>query len=127
MGTTAIYAGLLVPLFLYLSVNVISKRREARQSLGDGGNDSLQRAIRMHGNFAEYAPYAVILLAIAESQGAAATMLHLIGATLLIGRVIHALGLRTQKANFRLRVGGMALTFASIGIAGAANLWLAFV
>ena len=63
MTITAIYAALLGLLFLALSVNVVRTRRATRVSLGAGDHPLLERRIRAHGNFAEYTPIALILIA----------------------------------------------------------------
>ena len=62
MVVTPLYAALLALWFVVLSLHVIRCRREARVSLGDGGNGRLQRAIRAQANFAEYVPLALVLL-----------------------------------------------------------------
>ncbi len=72
MTITPIYAGLLTLLFVALSVRVIGGRRMAGVGLGDGGNRLLLRKTRAHGNFAEYVPFALILMALAELQPAPA-------------------------------------------------------
>ena len=60
---TAIYAAILTFVYVKLTLNVISLRRENKVSLGDGDIKELQQAIRSHGNFAEYVPLGLILLA----------------------------------------------------------------
>ena len=60
MAVTALYAALLTPLFVILSVRVIALRRANGAALGDGGNPVLLRRIRVQANFAEYAPLALI-------------------------------------------------------------------
>ena len=64
-----IYAGFLGLVFIFLSVRVIRARRQERVALGDGGNPQVRRAMRVHANFAEYVPLALILIAFAELQG----------------------------------------------------------
>ena len=122
MPVTALYAALLAPLFVLLSVRVIGGRREARTALGDGGDPALLRRMRVHANFAEYAPFALLLLALAESLGTRTWLLHVIGAILLIGRLLHAAGVSRHPEIPRLRVAGMALTFAAIGVGALACL-----
>jgi uncharacterized membrane protein YecN with MAPEG domain len=68
---TPFYAALLALLYVGLAVRVIQLRRSERVALGDGGRQSLQRATRVHANFAEYVPLALILLVLAELTGAA--------------------------------------------------------
>ena len=65
---TAITASLLALFYLVLSDRVIRLLGQNSISLGKGGNEPLQRAIRGHGNFAEYAPLVVRLLLIAKLQ-----------------------------------------------------------
>ena len=45
---TGFYASLLAICYLYLSILVIKSRREAKVSLGDGGNTSVQQMVRAH-------------------------------------------------------------------------------
>ena len=56
MTVTSLYAGLLALLYLYLTSRVIRFRRGRRVDMGDAGDPLLQRYIRAHANFAEYAP-----------------------------------------------------------------------
>jgi uncharacterized protein len=114
LHVTPIYAGLLGLLLVALSIRVIMGRHRFSVGLGDGGNADLNRRIRVQANCAEYAPFGVLLLAIAELQGIGAPWLHLLGAALLIGRLAHAVGLSPKPEIGALRSGGMALTFAAL-------------
>lgn len=109
------YAALLAALYIFLSLRVIRIRRRERIALGDRNNPRLQRAIRVHANFAEYVPLALILVAFVEMQQSRALLVHALCLSLVIGRVIHAYGVSQEKEDYRLRVAGMALTFATIG------------
>ncbi|MGE4327823.1 MAG: MAPEG family protein [Pseudodonghicola sp.] len=91
---TALYAGLAGLLYLLLSAHVIKQRIATHQSLGDGGDDTLNRRIRAHANFAEYAPLTLILIAAFEAQGGAAPLVHLAGIALLLSRAMHAYGMQ---------------------------------
>jgi len=123
MPVTALYASLLAPLYLILTIRIVSMRFGARIALGDGGDKTLQKRIRAHGNFAEYVPYALVLLALAENLGAAHWVLHLSGAALLIGRHAHAIALSGEKQILKLRMAGMMLTFTALVVAATACLW----
>lgn len=90
---TAFYAGLLGLLFLYLSVLVIRGRITNKIALGDNGDRHFMQLVRSHGNFAEYTPLILLLLLIAELNGTASIFLHVAGVSLLIGRILHSLGL----------------------------------
>jgi uncharacterized membrane protein YecN with MAPEG domain len=116
MPVTAFYAALLAALFLLLSVRVIAQRREARVELGPGESKELLRRMRVHANFAEYAPFALLLLALAESMKVPSPLLHITGLILIAGRFVHAYGLSQTPHNMRMRVWGMTLTFLAIGL-----------
>ena len=117
MAVTALYAALLAGLLIFLSIRVIGRRREARVEIGSGDDTELLRRMRVHANFIEYAPFALLLMALAESLKAPSIWLHALGAMLLVGRVVHAYGLSQTPHILRLRVWGMRLTFAVIGLA----------
>jgi hypothetical protein len=117
MPITAFYAALLAALFVFLSVRVIGHRREARVEIGPGNDPELLRRMRVHANFAEYVPFALLLMALTESIKSPSVLLHILGLLLLAGRVIHAYGLSQTPHILRYRVLGMTITFAVIGVA----------
>ncbi|HEY8034979.1 MAG TPA: MAPEG family protein [Methylobacter sp.] len=122
---TSIYASLSALLIVRLSVAVIKLRRKNRVSVGDGGNEELQLAIRAHSNAVEYIPITLMLLLTLELNGAPKILIHLLGATLLIGRILHAMGLPAK--DFRKRVLGMQITiYLLIGLAILNIVFLAF-
>jgi len=125
--TTALYAAILGLFFLLLSVNVVAKRRRFQVGIGSKGELSLERAIRVHANFAEYVPIALLLMFLAEYSGLAAIYLHILGITLLVGRLSHAWGVRQLKEPFKFRVFGMVLTFSVIALSALAIIVLYFV
>lgn len=117
MPITAFYASLLAFLFLLLSVRVMVQRREARVEIGVGESRELLRRSRVHANFAEYVPMALLMLAFAESLKAPSIALHVLGLGLVAGRLMHAYGLSQTPQILRWRVLGMALTLTAIGLA----------
>ena len=112
------YAALLALLFVSLSVNVIKARRRHKVAIGVAGNSDLERPVRVQANFAEYAPFALLLIAMAEIRGAPPFLLHLLCVCLLLGRAAHAWGVSRPREDFRFRVAGMGTTLTAI--AGAA-------
>ena len=67
---TSVIAAALTLIFIKLSFNVIGLRRKNKVSLGSGGHEDLERAIRAQANFSEYVPIGIILLACLELNGA---------------------------------------------------------
>jgi uncharacterized protein len=117
MPITAFYAALLAVLFLYLSVRVIGWRRDHRVEFGHGEDFELLRRLRVHANFAEYAPFAIVLMGLAESMEPPDLLVHAAGVLLVAGRLIHAYGVSQSPPIMRYRVYGMWLTFASMTLA----------
>jgi uncharacterized protein len=124
MPITAFYAGLLAPLFILLAVRVIRHRRGAKVAVGDGGDATLLRRMRVHANFAEYVPFALLLMTLAESLHAPNLLLHVLGLALVVGRLCHAYGVSQMKEPLNFRVIGTATTFTVIGVAAVANVLL---
>lgn len=118
---TSLYASLLTLLMLALSSSVIAKRAATGISIMDGGNSALALTMRRFGNFIEYVPQALILMALMELQSASNVWLHGAGGLLLAGRVIHAIGLDANNPKAPLRIIGGSLTFLSLGLA---TFWL---
>lgn len=119
---TAIVAALLSLILLKLSFAVINLRRENKVSLGSGGNDALERAIRAQANFTEYVPIGLILMACLELNGAPWWLVLVPGITLIIGRIFHAQGINEVPPNFSKRVLGMKFTFKTLMALAALNL-----
>ena len=116
------YAALLAPLFVFLSFRVIAMRRGANQAIGSGGVPELERRMRVHANFAEYVPYALLLLAMAELRGMWPPVLHVLCLVLVAGRCSHAWGVSRTPEVFRFRVAGMMATFVVLICAALAIL-----
>jgi uncharacterized protein len=115
LTVTMLYGGSLALWFLVLSARVVGRRR-AGISLGDGGDALMLRAIRGHGNFAEYVPLALILLAALELNGTSLYILHGLGIALLVGRLLHGYALSfTEQFGFG-RFWGTALTYGVLGV-----------
>ena len=102
---TGLYAGLCGLLFIWLSWLVIKQRQRAKIGLGDGGDPDLQRAIRVHANFIEYTPFALLLLLLVEMTTANA---------LVVSRALHAQGLGATAGYSRGRYLGTLGTWVVI-------------
>ncbi|MCT7666115.1 MAPEG family protein [Shinella kummerowiae] len=103
---TALYALPLAILFLVLWFRVTTTRSNLKVSIGDAGDTGLYEKIRQHGNFVEWVPIVLILMIIAEGNKADAIWLHVSGALLLIGRLVHPFGLTAANPTHLLRIIG---------------------
>ena len=120
---TALYAALLVVVFVALGVLVGRQRRRAQVSILHGDDMELATAIRRHGNFVEYVPFALVLMALIEANGGGALFLHVVGVLLLACRIAHPIGLRHEKAVTPLRAIGAGGTLLLLLALGGMALW----
>ena len=125
---TAVTAIVLVPLFIRLALNVIKRRGSHRVALGTGDHADLEAAIRAHGNFSEYVPFALLLILSAEINGSPAWLVALVALMLVVGRFMHASAIPAGDLMGRTR--GMKLTISALALGAVANLaglglWLA--
>lgn len=111
---TAIYAALLALMYVGLAFYVIRQRFKLRVGLGDGGQPELIKAIRIHGNFAEYVPFLLVLMLILESQQAPIWQLQLVGGLTVAGRLLHLVGLLSSAGTSIPRFFGMIATFSAL-------------
>ncbi|MDT7519229.1 MAPEG family protein [Rhodoferax sp. TBRC 17660] len=125
VAVTLFFAACCALMQCLLTVLVIRRRLKAGVYFLDGGDDPLLRRIRAHGNFAETAPMALLLMALLEFSGLGRVWLIVFGVALLLGRVIHATSLLTNHAAWSRSL-GMALTIGVISIEAVCGLWLVF-
>jgi len=117
--TTAYVAVFLGFLQYVLMLTVGLARGPAGVSLGDGGNEALQRKIRRHGNLAENAPIFLILLGLLEMTGGSSMVVTWIGAVFLVARISHAIALSTSGSGMPFRpIGALGTIGAGVGAAG---------
>lgn len=120
---TLLIASLHVLLYLVLAARVILRRRSRRIGIGTGGDEPLARAVRVHGNFGEYVPLALLLLGLLELSGIRPSLLWVLGLGLLLARVLHAVGLGGSAGVSFGRFAGVALTLAVMLAMAIIGLW----
>lgn len=117
---SSMYIGLLALLMLSLAVLVVRMRAHFKVGIGDGGHEPLLLAIRTHANAVEYVPIALLLLICLENTWQLPWLTHLMGSTLLLGRVLHAIGLSQQAGESKPRFWGIVLTWIMILVSAIA-------
>jgi uncharacterized membrane protein YecN with MAPEG domain len=125
---SAFYAALLALVQVGLTLNVVRYRRSQHVSLGtEGGDATLLKAVRAHGNFIEVVPLALLMIVLAELQGAPGWILHSLAMLLVIGRVLHIYAiLFGPHKKGQPRVVGMVLSLFVLILGALINLWFAF-
>ena len=101
--TTALYALPLGAIYLALWMDIARTRGAMKVSIGDAGDTTLLLRIRRHGSFVEWVPMVLIMMMLGEGLGAPAMYLHVSGALLLLGRLVHPFGLKADNAAHPLR------------------------
>ena len=124
LSLTGFYASLLGLLYIGLSINIIRVRLSAKIGIGTSGNDLLAKRVRIHGNFSEYVPLALILLGCYEINGASALMLHILGGVLLLARLSHVIGLSKTIGSSKPRQMGVLGTFIVLLVLSLENIRL---
>lgn len=122
LSITPIYLALLGLFFLPITLRVGFYRLSSKVFIGDGGDPEMIRRMRGQANFVETVPLAALLLVLMELSGASGTWLHALCATLLLGRILHYIGL-TEIGPLVGRSVGM---FATIATYLAASGWLLY-
>ncbi len=107
----SLYAAVLAVIFVVLSVRVVKTRGGKKIAFGDGGITEVQLAVRTQQNFAEYVPFALLLLIAVEAHGWESWVIHSLGGTLIAVRLIHVYGLWSKKSLTAGRVIGAGGTW----------------
>ncbi len=123
---TAFYAGILGLFYVALSLKVIILRRKFKVGIGHGEERELHRSIRVHGNFAEYVPFALFLLLLLEINATQMWVLHVLGSMLFLGRILHVMGLSKSAGISTARVFGGVLTYLMMAIAATLNVMVVY-
>ena len=108
----ALWAGLNLGLTLLLALNVTRHRMKEGVSTGSGNSQSLERAVRAHGNNTEYVPGVLLGILILVALGYSPLIINLLGASLLVARFCHAHGIQQLEVALpKTRVLGNVLTW----------------
>lgn len=113
---TSALAGAAAIFLVLLSLPVALRRRAAKLSFGDGGDEAFNRKIRAQANFIEYAPLGIIAIGLVEMGGGSQLTVCGLAAALAAGRLLHAFGLWSNILIGRAL--GAVLTFAVLLVAG---------
>ncbi|HTK80625.1 MAG TPA: MAPEG family protein [Rhizomicrobium sp.] len=122
------YTALNALIMLILGMLVTRARVRTQTDIGDGGKPEMAGPLRAHANNAEYVPTAILLMWALTMPifGASIWVIHGIGASLTIGRILHAIGLSRSVGPSALRFIGMILTWIAYVIGIVALFWLVF-
>jgi hypothetical protein len=107
---------------LWLSIRIGAVRQATGISIGDGGNQALERRMRAQANFVENTPFVLLLIAAIELSGKGSWWLSLVAAAYIISRIAHAFGMDGGAAKLGRMVGTLVTMLVQLGLAVAAAL-----
>lgn len=107
---------------IWLSIRIGAVRRALSISVGDGGNESLQRRMRAQANFVENTPFVLVLIAALELADAGDGWLAYVAAAYMIGRVLHGFGMDGGNWGWGRMVGTLVTMLVLLGLAVVAAL-----
>ncbi len=107
---TMLFSAFLVLVKIVLGVRVTMYRAKHDTMWGDAGDEQMQRRIRAHANHSEWMPATMIILALIEMAGVSPIIIFTLGFVMLVGRLVHAIGLMGNAETFN-RIAGMIMTW----------------
>ena len=125
---TTLFASVLALVYIQLSLRVHQLQKLHQDSMESGDADALQSAIRTHGNFVEYVPLSLVLMALLEINDAPSLLVSALGACLFVGVGLHVKGMRDSQHGISNRVAGMKWLFLSLALLALSNIvWMGYL
>ncbi|MBY0316067.1 MAG: MAPEG family protein [Bdellovibrionales bacterium] len=120
---TSLYIGLLGLLYFKISLDTIIARGREKVSLGPGANNEVLHLVSAHGNFSSYAPLFLLMFFLLEQQNTNSVLLHVIGVTFSVGRVLHYLTMKDKERTVKKRKLAMQLTLWPMNALAIINIY----
>jgi uncharacterized protein len=102
---------------IWLSIRIGAVRQATGISVGDGGNEALQRRMRAQLNFIENTAFVLVLIAAIELAGKGSWWLAYVAAAYFMGRVAHAFGMDGGNMQFGRMIGTLLTMLVQLGLA----------
>lgn len=112
---------------IWLSIRIGAMRTKLGVSIGDGGNEALQRRMRAQLNYVENTAFVLALIAAIELAGQGSWWLAYVAAAYFIGRVAHGFGMDGGSLKVGRMIGTLTTMLTQLGLAVVAVLVAAAV
>jgi uncharacterized protein len=122
LQTTLTLAAAAAFINLWIFVRCVRVRAKERILHGDGGNTLLIKRMRAHSNFIEHTPIFLVMCGVVEMSTKGGKWLAIVGAVFMVGRVLHVIGMDSDKENLPRGLGMGATLLTEIGLAVVAVL-----
>jgi uncharacterized membrane protein YecN with MAPEG domain len=123
MAITPLFAAIFAVIYVALSASVIRHRFGKKVSMGNGEDKDLEKAVRIHGNFCEYVPFALLLMWFIEVLTFHSGFVFILGCVLLLARLAHVIGMRDPKNYLLFRQAGIIATFLVLLLCAGRLIW----
>lgn len=123
MLVTPLFAAIFALMCVFLALAVIKVRFGHKVLYGDGDVRDLRVAMRTHANFIENVPLALLLMWMIETVLFDSRFAMILGSVLLVGRVLHIIGMKNPKKFMICRQIGMIATLLVLVAAAVKILW----
>jgi len=114
LATTPFFIGFFAVMQVPITGMVGYRRFQTRVPFFDGGDQTLMRRMRAHGNFTETVPMGLLAMAAAELTGVPHWLLWSGGGVLVAGRLMHFATLMRSEWGIGRAI-GIVLTLLSMG------------
>ncbi len=122
----AFYAAINALIMLVLGMLVTRARVKTQTAIGDGTDPAMLGPLRAHANNTETVPIVIVLMLLMLLFQVNIVVIHLVGGSLTLGRLLHGFGLSRNVGPSTSRLLGMIFTWLSTLFAIAVVLWFAF-
>jgi uncharacterized membrane protein YecN with MAPEG domain len=102
---SASFALLIGALLTALAINTTRLRLRHGRDRSQGALEQIRRASRAHGNTLEHGLLVLLLLFFAETHGASAAALCLLGALFVLARISYVFGMLTRPTSTPMKIG----------------------
>ena len=119
-------AGAAALLHIWLSVRVSHIRRTQGVLHGDAGNPAMVKRMRAHANYAENAPFFLVLVVLLELAGGRAEFLWAATIIFFLARILHVFGMDSDKLS-KLRIVGVTGSWLVLLALGAWAITLTYM
>lgn len=123
LAVTSLYTAILALIMVVLAYQTSARRKSAKINLGTGNDDIMERRSRAFGNFTEFTPMFILLMAMIEIQGYGTNYVHILGMVTVFSRIFHALGMTNSITIINGRFVGAILAYVSLLVAGGFVLY----
>lgn len=106
----------------WLTLRIGTMRAALKISVGDGGNEALQRRMRAQLNYVENTAFVLVLIAAIELAGKGSWWLAYVAAAYFLGRIAHGFGMDGGKAEAGRIAGTLTTMLTQLGLAVVAVL-----